>query len=533
MTEYTERSPHPNIDALVEEERLEREEFKRQKKLSNGGYDERVNANGAGMQMPESDPEMARQLRIDIGQLNGSSPSEVVAAILERIGLCAPDEISRERLLATVKGQTGTSIRALRRQMEENRKQEKRSQIGFDGLIRSQLTGAPLPLESNAITVARSHPQVAGLFALDEFRQRPMLMRTPPWARREETFPRPTRDADLVEFLAWLQRQGIHIQGKNTIRTVLASIIRDCVFHSVRDYLDGLVWDGKPRLDSWLIHYLGVEPIENYTGPAGRWWMLSAVARIYQPGCLAKYVLIIEGPQDLGKSSVFAALGGEWFTDDIAALGSKDSIMQVGNAWIVELAELDSMRRVAVSTIKAFISRKVDQFRPPYGEHIIAQPRQCALGATVNPAGHYLNDKTGAVRFWPQKAVKIDLAALQSDRDQLWAEAVVRYKSGEQWWPDNSFEPQAEQEARSESVADDPWYDLVEHWLQHQSKAEFSIYEILTGAVAVSTVRMDKRAERRVGVILRYFGYEARTVRVPGSPKTCRRWVRKPEPGSV
>src|SRR6516225_7305783 len=233
----------------------------------------------------------------------------------------------------------------------------------------------------------------------------------------------------------WMQHHGVHLRNKSAIRMVLAAVVRDNLFHPVRDYLDKLKWDGVPRLDKWLTSYLGVVEIENYTAMSGRWWMISAVARIYQPGCIAKYVLIIEGPQDLGKSTALRILGGEWFTDDIETLGSKDSQLQIGNAWIIELPELASTRRAEIGAVKAFISRPVDKFRPPYGEHLIEQPRQCALAGTVNPEGKYLLDETGAVRYWPQKAAKIDLVALERDRDQLWAEAVYRYKAVELWWP--------------------------------------------------------------------------------------------------
>jgi predicted P-loop ATPase len=385
--------------------------------------------------------------------------------------------------------------------------------------------GAPLALESNAITLMRAHPDMSSLFALDEFRQRATLMRKPPWGRPGEKFPRPVSDADLGELLAWIQRQGVHLHGRSPVRTSLASVICDRVFHPVRDYLERLVWDRQPRLDRWLNYYLGVDPIDSYTGPAGRWWMISAVARIFKPGCTAKYVLIVEGSQDLGKSTALSILGGPWFTDDIASLGSKDSQMQVGNAWIIELAELDSTRRADISAVKAFISRQVDRFRRPYGEHIIEQPRQCVLAGTVNPAGPYLLDETGAVRFWPVTATSIDLSALRRDRDQLWAEAVSRYKAGERWWPDDGFNPRDAQEIRSETAAHDPWFDLVKEWLQRQTQSLFTAHEVLSGALDLPKERMDKIAERRIGAILRHLGYVSTTVRSDGT--ACRRWRRK------
>jgi predicted P-loop ATPase len=385
--------------------------------------------------------------------------------------------------------------------------------------------GAAMALESNAMLVMRKHPDMVDVFALDEFHRRATLMRPPPWARPNDKFPRPVNDADLSDLLAWLQQQGIHLHGRGPVRIALASVVQDHTFHPIRDYLDSLIWDGTPRLDKWLSYYLGVEPIENYTALAGRWWMISAVARIYKSGCTAKYVLIIEGNQDLGKSTALLVLGGDWFTDDIETLGTKDSKLQVGNAWIIELAELDSTKRADISAIKAFISRRTDKFRPPYGEHTIEQHRQCALAATVNPpAGAYLHDETGAVRFWPVLATKIDLDALKHDRDQLWAEAVHRYKAGERWWPEkeDGFQPEAEQEARSETIEDDPWFSEIARYTKGDP-APFTASEVMREALDIPKERMDKMAQRRLGRILRKLGYVSKTMR-RGDP--VRLWSR-------
>jgi putative DNA primase/helicase len=356
------------------------------------------------------------------------------------------------------------------------------------------------------------------------FRQRSMVLKAPPWARPGETFPRPTRDDDLVELLAWVQRQGIHIRGKLAIRAVIAPVVRDHPYHPIRDYLNSLKWDGVLRLDKWLTFYLGVEPVENYTAPAGRMWMISAVARVFTPGCIVKYILVTTGTQDLGKSTAFSILGGDWYTDDIAQLGTKDSQMQAGNAWIVELAELDSMRRADVSAVKAFISRKVDSYRPPYGEHIIEQERQCVLAATVNPAGAFLHDETGNVRFWPVATTSIDLESLRQDRDQLWAEATHHFKAGERWWPNDDFNPSAAQEEVSETAEDDPWFDLIQEWTTNQTDKRFAANDILAKAIDMPKERMNKAAEMRLGRIMRHLRYATKPVRIAGKLK--RRWVK-------
>ena len=141
--------------------------------------------------------------------------------------------------------------------------------------------------------------------------------------------------------------------------------------HPVRDYLDALRWDGVPRLEHWTITYLGAEdtPLNRAFGSR---WMISAVARIMQPGAKADHMLILEGPQGAKKSSALKALAGaDWFTDELAEIGSKDAAQQMRGIWIIEIAELDAISRAEVSRIKAFLTRTTDRYRPPYERYIV------------------------------------------------------------------------------------------------------------------------------------------------------------------
>ncbi len=208
-------------------------------------------------------------------------------------------------------------------------------------------------------------------------------------------------------------------------------------------------------------------------------FLISAVARVYEPGCKADHVPIIEGPQGIWKSSAVEALASPWFTDELADLGSKDAAMQTHAAWIIEVAELDSMGKPEVSKIKAFISRTVDRFRPPYGRRVIEAPRQCVFVGTTN-SSEYLKDATGARRFWPVKAGKIDLAAIKRDRDQLWAEAVTLHKEGVVWWPDANTTRLAEVEQAARLVPH-PWLENIEKHIE--GKDETSVADILLACV--------------------------------------------------
>ena len=209
----------------------------------------------------------------------------------------------------------------------------------------------------------------------------------------------------------------------------IQTVARENPFHPVRDYLNALNWDGTPRLDIWLPTYLGVEDSQ-YVRAIGSRFLISAVARVFNPGCQVDHMLILEGPQGILKSSALQVLAGSWFTDRISRLGGKDSSMEVAGVWLIEMSELDALTKATNSAIKSFVTRRHDRFRPPYGKHVVDQPRQCVFTGSINPTGGYLKDPTGARRFWPVTCGVIDLEALVRDRDQLWAEAVVRFQGG-------------------------------------------------------------------------------------------------------
>ena len=194
---------------------------------------------------------------------------------------------------------------------------------------------------------------------------------------------------------------------------------------------------------------MGASPTA-YHPEVGKVTMIGAIARIYQPGCKVDTVPIFEGPQGARKSTAVKTLFDPWFSDELADLDSKDSAMQTRGVWGIEVSELDAMSRSEVSRIKAFISRTMDRFRPPYGSRIIERPRPCVFWGTTNADG-YLKDETGGRRFLPIKIGKIDIAGLERDRDQLWAEAVSLYQQGAEWWI-NSLQVQADAENKSESA---------------------------------------------------------------------------------
>ena len=261
----------------------------------------------------------------------------------------------------------------------------------------------------------------------------------------------------------WLQRRELNVTPMTVSRSV-GAVAREITVHPVRDHLGALAWDGVPRIETWACRYLGAEDTA-FNRSVGALWLISAVARIFRPGVKADHMLVLEGPQGARKSTALKILAGEdWFTDELPDLGSKDAAMHMQGVWIIEIAELDAIGKAEVSRIKAFLTRTTDRFRPPYGRYTIEVPRQCVFAGTVNP-DTYLRDETGNRRFWPVRCGTIDIDALARDRDQLWAEAVARFRAGAIWWidtPELIAAAKSEQEKRYQG---DAWDARIDRWL--------------------------------------------------------------------
>jgi predicted P-loop ATPase len=274
----------------------------------------------------------------------------------------------------------------------------------------------------NVLRALRLAPELTNLVCANEFAMRVEFTRAPPW--RAANAGAAWLDEDDTALQAWLQDQSIYANQRNVVSDCVALAAKDKATHPVREYLKGVRWDRERRLQVWLAEYLNARGAPTYLNAAGRKFLISAVARIMQPGCQADHVLVLEGAQGSGKSRTARALARrpEWFT----------AALQCCGRWIVELAELAALRRSEIEGMKAFISRPVDVFRPPYGRRALTVPRQNVFIGTTNEE-HYLRDTTGNRRFWPIRCGRIDIDGLERDRDQLWAEAVCEFTAGAIW----------------------------------------------------------------------------------------------------
>lgn len=370
-----------------------------------------------------------------------------------------------------------------------------------------------IPDEENVLRILRSDPNLSGIVRYDEFANELILMR--PIADDatvvgERDTPRPWRDEDTVRLQTYIQRHHIPRIAREKIAAVVDMYARTTApFHPVREYLQSLEWDGRKRLDHWLIDYLGAtsQP-EPYLIAVGARFLISGVARIMEPGCKADCVLVLEGAQGIRKSTTLRVLAGdEYFSDSLPAdLSHKDARDHLRGKWIIELAELAQFKRGEIETIKSFISRQYEQYRPSYGRHEIRFPRQCVFAGTTN-ADEYLVDVTGNRRFWIVACGEIDIDALIRDRDQIWAEAVHRYRAGEPWYLTGELERLADAEAQAR-VAHDPWMPLVAEILS----SRLAMYAEVTPGEVLAVMDLAERDRTknnavRVGQILRDLGW--------------------------
>lgn len=377
--------------------------------------------------------------------------------------------------------------------------------------------GQPKPgVAKNWMLFLENHPKMRGVFGFDAFKMNIMLMRCPPWEDAGAHWePRTLRDTDYANAAMWLE--GMHFTPKSTtIQPVVSAVAEKYQFDRLREYLDGLVWDGKPRIRRWLVTHLGCVDT-NYNAAVGMRFLISAVARGLEPGCKVDTMPILEGPQGAMKSTVLRDLFGKsFFTDELSDIGSKDAMMEMAGVWGIEVAEMHRFNASETNAVKKFLTRQVDRYRPPYGRSVIEVPRRVVLAGTINPEGsNYLKDPTGARRFWPVVVGKIDFDAVCRDRDQLWAEAVIEFRKNTPHWiqPDEAADVVAEQMRRTDV---DVWTDAIADLAKTRSAVYQS--EILKD-LGIPLKDANDRHAARIGRVMKNLGWEMERDRTAGEDR--------------
>ena len=372
--------------------------------------------------------------------------------------------------------------------------------------------------EENVLRILAQDVRLLGVVRFNEFASELMLWRPLPASSIEDVVaerdtPRPWGDTDTTAVQAFIQAEILPGIGRDKVEAALAlHADRHGRFHPLRDYLQGLQWDQQPRLCDMLADYFGAygkgQP-ETFIAEVGLRWMVSAVARIMRPGCQADHMLVLEGDQGVRKSTALRILAGdENFSDGLPHdLAHKDAKDHTRGKWIIELPELTQFKRNEIETLKAFITRREEVFRPAYGRHEIRAPRQCVFAGTTNDS-EYLVDTTGNRRFWGVAIGEIDLDGLRRDRNQLWAEATHLYRAGERWHLDASTEQVAASEARLR-MATDPWAGVIYELLATDHRLAAS--EVTPGQVlSIMDLREAERTPsnaKRVANVLTSLGW--------------------------
>lgn len=365
------------------------------------------------------------------------------------------------------------------------------------------------------------HDDMRGVFAKDLFASQIMVTGAP-WD--VSTTPRIIEDDDISHAREWLQRKGTKPSQGETLEAIRLAANHNA-YDPVKDYLLALKWDGKPRIDNMLTYYFGAAPT-SFTPHASAKFMISAVARALMPGCKVDTMLILEGPQGAKKSSGIAALFGEDVTRSSTNLfdSTKVAVEIMTGAWCIEVAEMAALLKQANANekIKAIITTQVDTVRLSYARVTSQFPRRSVLVATINPGDNgYLSDMTGNRRYWPVVVQNIDIEGIRADRDQLWAEAVARFKDREPWWLDDVEMIQTAQQEAAERVETHPWDECLaaDHDLMNR---DYFLMSDAFSSLGIPVKDRNMHAQKTIAGALRRLGFSQVYRRMNG--KISRVW---------
>lgn len=323
-------------------------------------------------------------------------------------------------------------------------------------------------------------------------------------ASRPEWAGEPITDSDLVKIRLLLEANDF----EPSVNDVLPAVIhhaKDNAFHPIRDYLTGLKWDGKKRIDHWLISCLGA-PDTIFNRAVGRKTLIAAVARAFRPGCKVDTVLVLEGPQGIKKSTAIATLFGEQYTAESVNLFDQHNkmVMSMMGAWCVELAEFIAIAKRDQNTVKGMLSMRSDRVVLPYAKMASDHPRQCIFFGTINPGeSGYLTDATGNRRYWPVEVSKAKIPLIAQHRDQMWAEAYAAFLADEQWWLTDEEEAMAGREVAMREEYD-VWDEILADRLAGIQRT--TLVSVLR-EIGVPAERMGRRERDRAAASVRRLGF--------------------------
>ena len=396
-------------------------------------------------------------------------------------------------------------------------------------------------------------PEAVGIIAFNQFTNNVDKLKATPWG----TDAGPWEECDELLMGQWLVREhGLPSMPREQLEQAVLMVAHLHAYHPVREQLEACrnTWDGTKRLETWLRRCCleedewddddsrpDVRDLYRYLALAGKWFIMAMCCRVLPPekrgadivrgpGTKFDYMLILEGPQGYGKSTVAKVLGGEYFADTGLTLGEKDSYQNIQGIRVYEWGELDSMSRQEVTKVKSFISSSKDRFRASFDRRPRDYPRQVVFVGTTNES-HYLSDTTGNRRFWPVRITRrLDVDWLRENVDQLFAEAIDCLDRNEPFWPSAKeqrelFDPQ--QKARSMESGIEA---AIRHYLYDEDQkvphqgvngslvSEIGMSELLT-RIGFTIDKQTDAVIKKAGAVMHMLGWEVRRTSLPGRPR--------------
>lgn len=360
-------------------------------------------------------------------------------------------------------------------------------------------TGKPKSTIHNIVLILSNDVSLKGAFRYNEFENCIYVCRPMAWDKQSG---RRLNNTDLAAIRHYFELK-YEIVSTPKINDGIDLAAKIDKYHPVKSYLEPLVWDGKARLDTLLIDYLGCED-STYTRLATRKTFSAAVNRVYRPGCKFDYVLVVKGGQGEKKSTIFDKMGGEWFSDSLHSFEGKAASEQLVGVWLMEISELSALRNSDAERVKHFVTQRKDRYRPAYGRLNEEYPRQCIFVGTTNK-NDFLRDPTGNRRFWPMQTdplnvkLSVDVDLTSEYIKQVWAEAKDKYKDGELLYFDSKLERQAKEQQAKYTIKDER-IGLVEDYLSTKVPENFESWSLIDRRAFFTYDEVDIRPE---GTVLR------------------------------
>lgn len=359
---------------------------------------------------------------------------------------------------------------------------------------------------SKTMGLLQNDTNLFDIFKFNEFSEDVEYTKTPEWDLG--VIPgKSLDDQDLTQLRYYLGTIHDFEPARNIIGEACFLMAKRKSYHPIKKYIESVKWDNVKRIDTWLIDSINCDD-NVYTRMASSKFLIAAVNRVYNPGCKFDHMLILEGPQGIGKSTLAEIMAGDWYLDTNFDHRDKDLIDSMRSSFIIEISELSGMNKKDVDWLKSFLSKKVDRIRLPYASRSKDFKRKSVFIGTYNPSGNnmYLRDDTGNRRFWPIECREsVNLAYLRANKAQLWAEAHHRYKLGEQYYIDDKVALMILANIHNDRELESPTHIMIREWLGVRNQVAMN--EIIQDCLKINMEGKRPKdllsAQTTIGIIMR------------------------------